>query len=567
MADFSKLTSTNDSYINKVYKLINAVKTDTIAGDSTPTYQFTQAQVDELRGFAYDENKARFLSSVGQFQTPDEAYKTQLLKIAPRMLGDRYDIGAPVPQGQGPQMSPTYGYGTLQDPTIYTQTNIPVMFGPTEASAVYSNGGLPADIVNKKTRAMSVAGTSFRSVDTKFWTADKIDQLEEAAFETGFTDKGASDGICDAFLFGGSVCYPIFKNDGPTSLLKDLNKMSLEKGCIDRWVETDRWNVVIVPSFIVTAADYLHPKSLLIPMSNTEVSTSRICMIRPKALPYWSVLYNLGWCPSDLNGWIRAYYAYEITQMSVPVMAQQMSLLLYRMPLDGLNATIGPTNVEKLMDINREEMAKWSALKPQAVNMVGEVEVVNRTYSGFDLFVGATKSELASQCGIPEPSLWHTPNKGFSDNTNESLLKQSETLKLAQQNVERCMLPARDALVAHVFGTDSQEWEQRRKLRLVFDKPIISTEKDLAEVGARFAASVNSFVQAGVSPDVAIELSKPFFPSIRVTDEMIKMAKQSYEKVQAMGLKAGQMAPGSGAMGGSGAKKTQAPNTGKGTKA
>jgi hypothetical protein len=165
--------------------------------------------------------------------------------------------------------------------------------------------------------------------------------------------------------------------------------------------------------------------------------------------------------------------------------------------------------------------------------MVGDVEVVDRTYSGFDQFVGATKSELASQCGIPEPSLWHTPNKGFSDNTQESLLKQSETLKMNQRAIERCLSPIRDALVAHTFGRDSKVWENRRTLKLAFDKPVISTEKDLAEVGARFAASVNSFVQAGVSPDVAINLSKPFFPSIKVTDEMIKMAKESYEKMQA----------------------------------
>ena len=41
------------------------------------------------------------------------------------------------------------------------------------------------------------------------------------------------------------------------------------------------------------------------------------------------------------------------------VMAQQMSLLLYRLPLDGLNATIGPDRVEKLMRINEQKMAEW----------------------------------------------------------------------------------------------------------------------------------------------------------------------------------------------------------------
>ena len=212
-------------------------------------------------------------------------------------------------------------------------------------------------------------------------------------------------------------------------------------------------------------------------------------------------------------------------------MAQQMSLLLYKMPLDGLNASIGADKVEKLMQINEQKMAEWSALSPKAVNMVGEVEVVDRTYSGFEQFVGAMKSDLASQAELPEPVLWHTPNKGFSDNTTESLLKQSETLQMKQRFIERSMHPCTKALIAHVFGQDSEEYKNANLIRMSFNKPVISTEKDLAEVGARFAASVSSFVQAGVSPDTAITLSSQFFPSVKVTKELLTQAKQSYEDV------------------------------------
>lgn len=307
--------------------------------------------------------------------------------------------------------------------------------------------------------------------------------------------------------------------------------MHLQKGCITRWVETDRWNTVVVPSYIVTAKDYLKPDTIFIPQSSLEISTTRCAMIKPKPVPYWIALYNIGWAPSDMAGWLRAYYGYEITCQSIPVMAQQMSLILYRMPLDALNATIGPDKVKELMKINEEKMAEWSALSPKAVNMVGEVEVVDRTYSGFEQFVGAMKSDLAAQCGIPEPSLWHTPNKGFSDNTTESLLKQSETLQMSQKFLERCMVPCTNALIAHAFGMDSEEWEHRAELRMIFNKPIISTEKDLAEVGARFAASVSSFTQAGVSPDIAIKLSSQFFPTVKITDEMLSDAKKSYEEV------------------------------------
>ena len=404
------------------------------------------------------------------------------------------------------------------------------MMGPYEGSSVYAPGGLPATIIDKKSRAMVIHGASFKSLNKDFWDNDKVEMLENAAVETGFNDA-ISDASADSFIYGGSILYPVFNKDTPSSFLQDLNKMYLEKGCIDRWVETDRWNTVIVPNYIVTAKDYLKPKSLFIPQSSLDISTSRMAIIKPKAVPYWIALYNIGWAPSDMSGWLRAYYGYEITCQSIPVMAQQMSLILYKMPLDALNATIGADKVKELMKINEEKMTEWSSLSPKAVNMVGEVEVVDRTYSGFEQFVGAMKSNLASQCGLPEPSLWHTPNKGFSDNTTESLLKQSETIQMSQKFLERSMCPCKDALIAHVFGTDSEEWNRRYEVRMIFNKPIISTEKDLAEVGARFAASVSSFVQAGVSPDIAMDLSSQFFPAVKLTKEMLDKAKASYKEV------------------------------------
>ena len=49
---------------------------------------------------------------------------------------------------------------------------------------------------------------------------------------------------------------------------------------------------------------------------------------------------------------------------------------------------------------------------------------------------------------------------------------------------------------------------------------------------------VNStFVNAGVSPDIAIELSAQFFPTVKITDEMLTKAKQSYDEVMEQQLK------------------------------
>lgn len=513
---------TTDSYLKSVFELISKSATPhTIAGDSEPYIQLPSGACEQISQLGYTRVQANYIERFGQIQTPKEVRDEMFVKIAGDALINHKN-----------------GIGTMLDPSVYTHSQIPVMMGPWEGSAVYAPGGLPATIIDKKARGMVMHGASFKSENKKVWTNDKIEQMEAAAETTGFNDQ-VSDASADAYIYGGSILYPVFKRDTPSSYLRDLNKSRLETGCIKRWVSTDRWNTVVVPSYIVTDEDYLHPRTLYIPQGALEINTSRVAMIKPKPVPYWVSLYNIGWAPSDMSGWLRSYYGYEITCQSIPVMAQQMSLILYKMPLDALNATIGPDKVKQLMEINEEKMAEWSAVDPKAVNMVGDVEVVDRTYSGFEQFIGAMKSNLASQAELPEPVLWHTPNKGFSDNTTESLLKQSETLQMKQRFLERCLKPCTDALIAHVFGTDSEEWIHRDELKMTFSKPVISTEKDLAEVGARFAASVSSFVNAGVSPDVAIQLSSQFFPTVKITDEILRMAKESYEKVMQQQLEMG----------------------------
>lgn len=517
-----RLAQSQDPYIKEYFEAVSKMGIQgTLAGDSTPILQFTDSNIQELSQIASEAVKSRYIERVGRITTPDEVEKNMYLNIA----GDTV-------------FNQKTGVGTMVDPSVYTRSNIPVMLGPAEESNLYASGGLPAIIIDKKSKAMTIQGATFKAQD-KFWDSDKIQKLEDAAIITGFNDA-VGDSTLNSFLYGGAILYPVFKGDTPGKMLSDMYKtMKLEKGCIERWVTVDRWNLTIVPSYVVTAQDYLKPKTVFIPLSSLEINTSRVAFIKPKQEPYWVYLLNLGWCPSDMCGWIRSYYGYKITCQSIPVMAQQMSLLLYRMPLDALNATIGADKVKELMRINEEKMNEWSAVSPKAVNMVGEVEVVDRTYSGFEQFVGAMKSELAAQSELPEPTLWHTPNKGFSDNTTESLLKQSEALRMSQSYLERCMRPCTDALIAHVFGKDSAEWENRATIRMSFAKPVISTEKDLAEVGARFAASVSSFVNAGVSPDTALELSSQFFPTVKVTDELLTKAKKSYEEVQQMQLEIG----------------------------
>ena len=516
---FSELFHTTDPFYQEAAKILDG-GTATLVGDGD-VYTHTEADIRELQALMYTHIQAKHIHAGINYTTLED------VKQSLQVVGDEF-------------LNPTTGVGTFGDPAQFTHAIMPVMTGPMEQSAIYASGGLAALIIDKKSKGMVGTGVTFKTFNDDFWLYEKVKELEEAAELTGLNAAMVSS-VRDALVFGGTTMYPLFKGERLSGLTRDLQQMTLEKNCIDRWITADRWNVVYVPSYILTAEDYLKPKTIYLPLGGYAVSTTRTVMLRPKTMPYWALLYNMGWSPSDFTSYIRSVYAYQMVMMSVPIMAQQMSLVLYQMPLDAITAQMGPETVKKLMMLNEEKMSEWSILHPKAVNMVGEVTTVERTFSGFDNFIGAIKSNLAAECGIPEPSLWHTPNKGFSDNTTEALLKDSEMMKLLQRSIEPQLVPSCDALIAHVYGTSSEEWNQRHRIWISFDQPMVSTEKDLAEIGARFAATVASLVTAQVPAPQAIQLAQQFFKTVQVRDDQLEAIEEEHEwqhKLEEEGLKA-----------------------------
>ena len=193
-----KLTTSSDKYFSEVFGLINrSAVQHTIAGDTQPIYQMNSNAVDEVMKLGYEHVKGRYIEHGIMFEDPNTARDKMFLKIA----GDAL-------------INTKTGVGMLNDPSIYTQSTIPIMLGPYEGSAVYANGGLPSIIIDKKSRAMVLKGAVFKSLNKEFWASDKLDKLEEAAISTGFNDK-VGDASTDSFIYGGSILYPVFKKDTP----------------------------------------------------------------------------------------------------------------------------------------------------------------------------------------------------------------------------------------------------------------------------------------------------------------------------------------------------------------
>lgn len=499
-------------------------------GDSVGRHSIED--IEEVQRVIWDHILAGRIQAAERFQTLEDCRKNAAFTFKERLTYARDGI-----------YNPINNIGTLNDPAMYTNATVPVSISPFEATALYSSGGLPTIIIDKKSKGVLVNGITFKTYDAEFWTDERIDKLLKEVDRTGFDEK-IIETLRDATLYGGAVIYPVFAKDGLGSFQRDvdglLKRGVLERGSISRWVSVDRWNIVYVCSYDPSAADYLDPRSFYVPVSGIEVNASRCAVLRLKRLPYWGTIRQMGWGVSDLEGYIRSIYAYYVMVMSMPIMAQQMSLLLYQMPLDALNAMVGVDAVKELMTLNEEKMREWSILNPKAVNLVGEVKTIDRTFSGFEHFFDAGITDLCARAELPRPLLFHTPNKGFSDNTTESLLKESEMMKMRQKDVEPLLVNCTRMLVVHTFGTASEEYQHIDDLYMSFDKPVVATDKDKAEIGARYSATVNSLKQAGVPTRDALTLAKQFFPSIRLSMDILENSEAAYEReVQNMASGAG----------------------------
>jgi hypothetical protein len=529
MVDFKNIIDEGQASVwDRVYSVLGRGQRSVLAKDGDKANSHSITELEEVKTLMWD------YCSAGRTGCVDlETAKMAACDSTVRKLEEIRSGSKPKWYAKDGIMNPVNGIGTLSDPNQFSFATTPVSISPFEATSLYATGGIPQIIVDKKSKGILQNGLSFKTHEPKFWTNERMDELIANAYKTGF-EKVCSDSLRDGTIYGGSFMYPVLKKDNAVSFAMGVEQLigggRLAKGSISHWATADRWNTVFLPSYNLSASDYLYPKELYVPVSGISVSTERGAIIRPKQLPYWASITNMGWGQSEFEGWITSVYAYYMVVMSIPIMAQQMSLLLYQMPFDSLEAQIGVETVREIMEINEEKMKEWSILNPKAVNMVGEVVTINRTFSGFEHFMDAVVTDLMARAELARPLIFHTPSKGFADNTTESLLKQSETIKMRQREIEPMVKNCTTFLIANTYGTDSKEWEMRDDVFMSFDRPVVATDKDKAEIGARMAASVSSLVQANIPPQDAINIASQFFPSAKISDEVLVHITSEYEK-------------------------------------
>lgn len=537
MATFKLISEKqSNNHWKKIFETIASREVNgSTTNDGAEAIALDSSELALIRDEMYGNVKDQLVNDGVGFQTLDDM-KRGLLSDVPQQLQQRLQAQAvQVPESAGivqdGYSNPVSGIGTFIDPGLKTETTIPVSISPTEATSYYANGGLPSRIINKKAGCLSLDGVKFECANL---SEEDLDVLEAYAVKCGFTAQYA-EVLKQALIYGGAVLYPMLKGDSPVltqrSIKDILNQIPDEKNFIKFWVVADRWNVVFVPDYNITAQDYLHARSIFVPLGGLRVNTGRCAMVKPNKQPFWSAIQQMGWSTSDFEGWIKDFESYAIMKASLPIMAQQMSLMYHAMPADGLIIENGPGYARKFFEENEKQMREWSMLHPKAINSVGEIKILERTYTGFRDLINESRLALCAASSVPESVLFAEKASGLaSDNHEDVSLKQSEAIRLIFNNTAPQFKNVIALLVYSCFGKNSEQAKHAFEVTIKAGDGIILSDQDKAQLGQAFAGITGQLAGLGMSLKSAISTAQKFVPSAEIDKEVLDELDQGEDE-------------------------------------
>lgn len=493
-----------ESNHKKILELIIKSKTsDGIIKDSKKSVIHTPDEITEMQKLMLDQIQAGMIEDGGKFMTVADARKS-----IGNFIKDSY-------------FNPLTQIGTLDDPSVWNQADIPISISPYDATSYYSSGGIAASIINKKSYGILQNGYLFEGTG---WSEGELESLLEHAKKKNF-DELFGDGMRDGLLYGGSLVVPRLKKDTALTYqysVEKLRKLGLiTKDCIDYFWTADRWNAVLIPDYNISAQSYLNPPEIYVPIAGVGVHSDRMAILRPKKLPYWGTLRQMGWGVSELESWIRSMLGYEVMIATLPIIAQQLSILYNQLPSDQVLAQSGEQALRDLANFNQAQMKTMSNANPRMVNLAGELKTIERHYTDLEDLYTIIRQDIAAKSGIPESVLFHTQPTGFSDNEGDMTMKQAEATKLISSVVIPQTQNLVKMLVWDCFGPDSPQGQRADTVRLSFESPVIVTDEEKAESGGKFFEMLANGTNSGLPLDMTMRLAKQFVPWVELSDDDI----------------------------------------------
>lgn len=162
-------------------------------------------------------------------------------------------------------------------------------------------------------------------------------------------------------------------------------------------------------------------------------------------------------------------------------------------------------------------------LRPKAVNSVGEIKILERTYAGFQQIIQESRIGLAASTGIPESILFSEKSAGFaSDNEDDVTLKQSEAIRLLFNNVAPAFKNCIELLVYSCFGKNSEQAKFARNLTIKPDDGVILSANDKATLGVQFSQIASSLAALGLPVETAVNIAHSCVPSAEIDEQTMR---------------------------------------------
>lgn len=523
--DVSQAPGIKGTPMEGVYRKI-AEKVGSGVSDSSTRMRFTPVEVEDMQAAQWEHVKAG-MSQLGEHKTMEDVRKG--LEVSLDNLKSQLSRGPKTPQFKGETIDAFFnevsGIGTGVDPGSWNNATIPISISPQEATAYYSNGGIAAEIEDKKGRGIFMNDYQFAGDE---WDEGDLKKLKEHADARNFRSE-AEDWWTWGHVYGGALMVPALDGDSPLTYLMDEKQLArqgmLKKDCVQRFWVTDRWNSVLIPDYNISAADYITPKEFTIPIAGLSVSTWRMALGRPKKLPYWGTLRQMGWAISDFVSFMPSLLAYELGTKSIPAISQSLSLIYLEAPLDAIISQAGLNAARQIKNDNEKALREWSMLNPKLINLFGNLKSIDRHFTDFKDLILLLKQDVGAKSGFSHTIIFNELQTGMDQKSYDITLKQTETIRRSGRTAALQLQPVVRMLVYSCFGYGSPQAQKADKVHIEFDIPVIPTNEEMAEMLTAAANGVNGFMQAGVSLEDALDLTRQFIPKLEISEDLRERIK------------------------------------------
>lgn len=409
-----------------------------------------------------------------------------------------------------------------------------VYISPWEANSLYSQKGIFETVINKKSKSILLNGCNLENTHL---TQKQVDLVKERMEVHDFKNILAENTLT-SLVYGGSLCFPLFKKDTPVTTTLNLASLLrlgvLKKGCIDYFVNLDRWNTFIIPPYNPTQKDFLRPEVYTIPFLGSDVHHSRCArVVTAKQAGYWGQILNQGWGISDLCGYLQSGMNYKVAVQSLPLMIQQMSILARTVNVDGVLATEGANALDNLVEQDTIRTREASPDNPITMDVLGDIKSINRNFGQVPELIRLLRQDFASDAVLPEPLLFSSEKGNFSsgDDTQGNLFKQNESVQMIHKELEPQFKQLAKIMIIDALGTDDEIIKALPYTQIHFDQPVIANALERAQIGKHHSETVFNYVSARLPIDIAVEMAdKNVSSDMRTTADILEKLRNIQTK-------------------------------------